>query len=76
MKAADRTVEPAPSVSVPDLRAKIDRIQKELPLWIQRTRQQATAESLMKRLEKYVKVGDLEGANTVADEIIDLIEPK
>ena len=68
--------DPARPLSMPEFRAKIERIQRELPPWVQRTRDQNAAQAIMKRLDAQVRKGDLQGANRVADEVLELIESK
>lgn len=57
-------------VSPDQLRAKVQRIQAELPQWVQRTHRMDIAEPLMQRLDAALKGGDFQGANATADEIL------
>jgi hypothetical protein len=68
--------DPVHPFSMGSFRAKIERIQREMPSWVQRTRDQKAAEAVMKRLDAQVRKGDLYKASGVADEAIDLIESK
>jgi hypothetical protein len=67
----ERLVEKATTTSYMDrLPAKIHRIQRELPGWVQRTGRQAEAEPLMKRLDTALKANDFTEAEKVADELL------
>ena len=55
------------------LPAKIHRIQRELPAWVQQTGNQAKAEALLPRLDAALKGNDFTEAEKVADEILKLL---
>jgi N-glycosylase/DNA lyase len=58
------------------LPAKIHRIQRELPAWIQKTGNQAKAEALLHRLDAALKKKNFTEAEKVADEILSLLPAK
>lgn len=58
------------------LPAKIHRIQKELPAWIQKTGNQAQAQPLMQALDAALKANDLQEAEKVADSLLKLLAEK
>ena len=55
------------------LQAKIGRIQKELPAWIQKTGQQAKAMPLVQKLQTLIKEMNWQEVDKVADEILSLM---
>ena len=68
-------VEAAPTVfSGEVLRAKIGRIQAELPGWVQRSEKESRAMPLTTKLQAYIKDKKWLEANGVADELLSLIE--
>lgn len=71
----ERLVEAAvllPSLSE-RLPAKIHRLQRELPGWIQKTGRQAEVEPLMRQLDAALKANKLTEAETLADTILKLL---
>ncbi len=58
------------------LPAKIHRIQRELPAWVQKTGNQAKAEALTQRLDAALKAKNFTEAEKVADEILKLLPAK
>ena len=58
------------------LPAKIHRIQRELPAWVQKTGNQAKAEALVRRLDAALKGNNPTEAEKVADEILKLLPAK
>jgi len=59
--------------SAANLQAKMERIQKELPPWMQKTGQQAKAAALMNKVKAHMKDKKFQEADKVADEILSLI---
>jgi hypothetical protein len=55
------------------LPAKIQRIQKELPAWIQKTGNKAKATALMKNLQEQLNAKNFEDAEKTADSILKMI---
>jgi hypothetical protein len=55
------------------LPAKIQRIQKELPAWIQKTGNEAQATALMKKLQEHLNAGNFEEAEKTADSVLKMI---
>jgi hypothetical protein len=58
------------------LPAKIHRIQKELPVWLQKGGNQEEATALMQKLEFHLNAKDFENAEKTADAILKRIEEK
>lgn len=58
------------------LPSKIQRIQRELTAWIQRTGKQAEIEPLMQRLDAALKAKDFEEAEKIADSILKMMRGK
>ena len=71
----ERLVETASSTSsyLERLPAKIHRIQKEMPIWIQKTGKQALAEPLMRKLDAALKANDFTEAEKAADSLLKLL---
>lgn len=67
---------PGDDVTMEEFTAKIDRLTEELPEWVERTGRQREAATLQQRLQDRVNNSDLQGANAVADELIELIESR
>jgi hypothetical protein len=61
------------SLSVTRLRGKIEKIQKELPSWVARTGRPDLAQSHMQKLDRFIKAGRLEDADSAANEILELM---
>ncbi|WP_395747712.1 hypothetical protein [Prosthecobacter sp.] len=57
------------------LQAKMQRIQKELPAWVQATKQQGLVMSKMGRIKELVKDKQWQEVDRMADEILALISP-
>ncbi len=55
------------------LPAKIQKIQKELPAWIQKTGNTEKATALMQKLDERLKAKDFEEAEKTADAILKMI---
>ncbi len=53
---------------------KMQRIQAELPAWIQRTGGQAQVAPLMQQLDQHIKAQNLQSAETVADQVLRLLD--
>jgi len=58
------------------LPAKIHRIQRDLPAWVQKTGDQAKADALQRRLQATLKGNNIMEAEKVADEILKLLPAK
>jgi Tol biopolymer transport system component len=58
------------------LEAKMQRIQKQLPAWIQKTGKQEQAMSLVKNMQVLIKEKRWQDADKVADEILSLISAR
>ncbi len=58
------------------LPAKVRRIQLELPVWVQKTGDQAKADALLKRLDAALKGNNVTEGEKVADEILKLLPAK
>ena len=56
-----------------DLPLTIQRIQKELPAWIQTTGNTEKATALMQRLDEHLKVKEFEEAEKTADSILKMM---
>jgi hypothetical protein len=70
-------IEAAPTAfSSQALQNKIQRIQRDLPAWIQTTGRQAQAMPLMQQLDTFLKNRRFEDADHVADQILSLIARK
>ncbi len=71
----ERLTEAATTTSFMDrLPAKIHRIQKELPTWIQKTGKQAQAQPLMQKLDAAVQANDFKEAEKIADTLLSLLK--
>jgi hypothetical protein len=55
---------------------KIHQIQRDLPVWLERTGKQAEAEPLMQKLAAALKVKDFEEAERIADRLLELLVTK
>jgi hypothetical protein len=67
-----REVPPQP-FSLAAFQEKLQRIQSQLPQWVQRTQRQRDAQAIMSRLEGHIKSGNLASADQVADEVLWLL---
>ncbi len=65
----------ATGFSAEAFQAKMRRIQKELPAWVQKSGQQAKAAPLAEKITELIKGKKWEEADKVADEILALIAP-
>lgn len=69
----EETLESSPLVIFQE---KMHKIQRELPLWIERTQRQDLAAPLMRQLDALIKRGAYEEANQIADKVLALINQK
>jgi hypothetical protein len=67
--------QPAQPFGLAAFQTKIQDLQARLPPWVRRTGRQGEAETLMRRLERHVKAGDLPSADATADEALRLMTP-
>ena len=67
--------ESAAGFSSEAFQAKMHRIQRELPTWVQQSGQQAKVQPLVKKLEAYIKDRKWQEADKVADELLLLMSP-
>jgi len=56
------------------LQDKIKKIQKNAPKWAQQTKRISEIEPLMKKLDSFLKLNNLNDVNKIANEILKLIE--
>ena len=66
----------APPFSMEQLAAKVQKVQKEAPVWVHKTGNQAKVESLLQKLDQYIKEQNFREAERMADEILELIGSK
>lgn len=63
----------SPGFSASNLQKKMQRIQKDLPAWLQTSRQQAQAMALMAKLKVLLKDRKWQEVDKVADELLALM---
>ena len=74
MRGAPTETKPAASAFAERLPPKIQRIQKELPAWIDSdTGKKSKATALMRQLQEHLKAGNFEQAEKTADSILEMI---
>jgi hypothetical protein len=72
----ERLVEGTSTIYQQSLPAKIHRIQREIPAWVQKTGNQAVVEPLLQQLDSAIKAKDFTEADKIADTLLRLLPPK